>query len=94
MKFTEPVTVKGLQEFIGMVNFYHRFVPSAARIMQPLFKLLANKPKQLIWDMTMATFNNAKEALANSAMLVQPRPDAPTALTVDASGTTVGTVLE
>lgn len=30
----QPSTVKGLQEFVGMVNFYHRFIPAAARIMQ------------------------------------------------------------
>jgi hypothetical protein len=27
-----------------MVNFYHRFVPSAARLMQPLFGALSGKP--------------------------------------------------
>ena len=25
--FTRPTTVKGLQQFAGMVNFYHRFIP-------------------------------------------------------------------
>ena len=28
--FKQPVTVKGLQEFIGMVNFYCRFIPTMA----------------------------------------------------------------
>ena len=42
-EFTQPTTVKGLQEFIGMVNFYHRFVPAAASIMQPLYKALVGK---------------------------------------------------
>ena len=28
--FTWVTTVRGLQEFVGMVNFYHRFVPAAA----------------------------------------------------------------
>ena len=34
--FGKPTTVKGLQEFVGMVTFYHRFVPAAASIMEPL----------------------------------------------------------
>ena len=29
-KFTRPKSVKGLQHFAGMINFYHRFVPTAA----------------------------------------------------------------
>ena len=41
----QPVTVKGLQEFVGMVNFYRRFIPAAAQTMLPLFEVLANQPK-------------------------------------------------
>ena len=29
-EFTKPSTVQRLQEFLGMVNFYHHFIPSAA----------------------------------------------------------------
>ena len=32
-EFTKPSAVKGLQEFLGIVNFYHRFIPLAANIM-------------------------------------------------------------
>ena len=39
-------------------------------------------------------FTTAKEALAQATMLVHPHADKPTALTVDASGTAVGAVLE
>lgn len=44
--------------------------------------------------MTTAAFNNTKQALVNSTALVHPRPNTPTALTVDPSGTVVGAVLE
>ena len=50
--FPRPTTVKGLQEFNGMVNFYHRFIPSAARLMQPLYQALAGMQKKstdLVW---------------------------------------------
>lgn len=30
VKFPQPPTKKGLQEFVGMVNFYHRFIPNAS----------------------------------------------------------------
>ena len=52
-EFARPSAVKRLQEFIGMVNFYHRFVPAAASIMQPLFQALVGKPKKLEWDEKM-----------------------------------------
>ena len=78
-----------------MITFYHRFVPAAAGIMAPLFKLLASDSKELSWDSAASfAFVNAKEALARATMLVHPKRDAPTALTVDASDTAVGGVLE
>ena len=40
-EFSKPSTVRGLQELFGMVNFYHRFIPSAANIIQPLYQALA-----------------------------------------------------
>ena len=30
-EFNQPVTIKGLQEFVGMVNFYRRFIPATAQ---------------------------------------------------------------
>jgi cleavage and polyadenylation specificity factor subunit 1 len=78
-----------------MVNFYHRFVPAAAAIMQPLYSALVGKPKNLQWDEAMmAAFNRTKEALANATMLAHPHANAPIAVTVDASGVAVGAVLE
>ena len=98
VNFRQPATVKGLQRFVGMVNFYRRFIPSAARIMEPLFTALsgkANSPKLLDWtnDMLRA-FQDAKRALIESTMLAHPCEQAPTALTTDASGEAIGAVLE
>ena len=38
--FPQPNTVKELQAFLGAVNFYHRFIPSAAKILLPLTAVL------------------------------------------------------
>ena len=90
-EFPKPTTVKGLQEFLGMANFYHRFVPAAAAIMQPLYGAIAGKTKDVDWTPDRATaFEKTKEALAAATMLVHPQGEAPTALTVDASGIAVG----
>lgn len=94
-QFPQPSTVRGLQEFIGMVTFYHRFIPAAAKIMRPLFQLLSGKRREVHWDaVTVAAFKGAKDALAWAVMLVHPRTDAPTALTVNTSDSAVGAVLE
>ncbi len=93
-QFQQPVTVKGLQEFVGMINFYRRFISAAAEIMQPLFAALAGKPRALQWSDTMVkAFEDAKSALAGATMLTHPRCTAPTLLTVDASDLAVGAVL-
>ena len=41
-EFPQPTTTYTckLREFLGLVNFYHRFLPNAACILQPLHKLL------------------------------------------------------
>ena len=94
-QFNQPSTVKGLQEFVGMVNFYRRFIPAAARMMLPLFGALTGKPKTLIWKEEMVkAFQDTKAALAEATLLTHPRHDAPTALTADASDQAVGAVLQ
>ncbi|KAK3752626.1 hypothetical protein RRG08_008769 [Elysia crispata] len=95
--FPQPSTVKGLQEFLGMINFYHRFLPNIAATLSPLYGALkSSKPRQeLVWSQEMKqAFLNGKTALANAAMLVHPCTDCPLALTSDASDVAVGAVLE
>ena len=41
-EFPQPPTRRKLREFLGLVNFYHRFIPHCADILQPLHTLLAS----------------------------------------------------
>ena len=85
-QFNQPLTVKGSQEFVGMVNFYRRFIPAAAQMMLPLFEALTNKPKTLAWnEAVVKAFQDTKKALAEATLLTHPHHDAPTSLTADAS---------
>lgn len=96
-RFSRPLTVKGLQEFVGMVNFYYRFIPSAARLMRPLHQALAGKPTQrtFAWSEEMVeAFEATKFALAEATLLAHPLPQAEMCLTTDASDTAVGAVLQ
>ena len=93
--FTEPKTIKDLQTFIGMVNFYHRFLPNAAALMRPLHEAISKSAKTLKWSAELTkAFENTKEALANATMLQHPVPTVPIALVTDASGVAVGAVVE
>ena len=40
--FACPTTYRKLREFLGLVNFYHRFVPHCATLLQPLYDLLSS----------------------------------------------------
>ena len=95
-QFPQPNTQRKLREFLGLINFYHRFIPHCADIVRPLHNLLAKtKTKQpLAWDdNTVKAFNDIKQAIASASLLSYPTPDAPTNIMTDASNTTVGAIL-
>ncbi|GFO02552.1 Pol polyprotein [Plakobranchus ocellatus] len=46
--FPKPSTVKGLQEFLGMVNFYHRFIPHVTSLLLPLHCALQKSHSQKV----------------------------------------------
>ena len=91
----QPQSQCQLRRFIGLVNFYHQFLPHCANLMQPLHSLLQGKSQSLTWmDEAAATFNATKDILANASLLDYPTLDAPTCLMTDASDMTVGAVLQ
>ncbi|XP_059361850.1 uncharacterized protein LOC132101153 [Carassius carassius] len=96
IQFPRPLTVKSLQEFLGMVNFYHRFIPQAAQLMGPFHEALKGKPKHAVdcTESRVKAFDATKAALANATMLAHPSPTAPIAITSDASDYAVGAVYE
>ncbi|MDA8002237.1 MAG: reverse transcriptase domain-containing protein, partial [Alphaproteobacteria bacterium] len=96
--FPKPTSQRKLREFLGLVNFYRRFVPHGAAILAPLNGMLSsdqNGASPLDWSPTTeAAFSDTKEALANASLLTHPKPDAPTSIVTDASEVAVGAVLQ
>lgn len=96
--FPQPTTQKKLRTFLGLINYYHRFIPNCAMILQPLNALLShpqNNSKTLVWsDATSESFEGIKSALANTTLLVHPELNAPTCIKTDASDVAVGAVLQ
>ena len=39
----EPKDVSQLRAFLGMLSYYHRFLPDAATILEPFYQLLRKK---------------------------------------------------
>ena len=97
-EFPKPINIRGLQEFVGMINFYNRFLPHSAKILFPLYQAIGKTEKsikKITWSVDMdCAFDGAKEMLANATMLNHPDPSSPIALTTDASDTAIGAVLE
>ena len=97
-QFPQPTSLKKLRQFLGLVNFYHCFIPGCARILQPLNAMLTGPSKGdrcLVWTPDAeAAFIAIKEALADATLLVHLQADAPTCLITDASDVAVGAVLQ
>lgn len=97
-EFPIPKTVKELRRFLGMINFYRRFIPKAAQLQTPLNALLTGKlkPNQpIILDgHALQAFHNCKDSLCNAAMLAHPDTQAKLGLVTDASDVAIGAVLQ
>ena len=94
-----PKTAKQLRGFLGLVNFYRRFIPDCARTLLPLTDLLRKHTKRskkpLDWPPACdAAFIEVKEKLAQATLLAYPNADYPLSLMVDASDRAVGGVLQ
>ena len=96
--FPRPTSQRKLRQFLGLVNFYHRFIPGCARILQPLHNMLTGSSKsdqRLVWTPDAeAALTEVKEALSNATLLVHPQSDAPTCIITDVSDIAVGAVLQ
>ncbi|GFS12213.1 Pol polyprotein [Elysia marginata] len=90
-----PQNRSSLQRFLGMVNYYHRFLPGIAPILAPLHAQASGKGQNIEWTKEcQEAFDSAKDVLSKAVLLHHPQPDALTSLTVDASNTAVGVQLE
>ncbi|KAL3993537.1 DDB1- and CUL4-associated factor 15 [Sarotherodon galilaeus] len=93
MEAPAPADVSQLHSFLGMLNYYGRFIPDLATVLKPLNELLSKEKK---WQWTSAcesAFQKAKERLASPEILTHYNPELPLCLACDASPYGVGTVL-
>ncbi|XP_042242139.1 uncharacterized protein LOC121879556, partial [Homarus americanus] len=76
-EFPKPETTKKLRKFLGLVNYYNRFIAQAANILAPLHDLLRGlpktSPKPLMWTQEAFTaFTTIKQHITR--LTLPPTP--------------------
>ncbi|GBM23096.1 Transposon Ty3-I Gag-Pol polyprotein [Araneus ventricosus] len=89
-----PKNVKQLQDFLGSVNVYNKFIDSYAKIREPLNELL-KKDKQWHWTAEcQEAFELLKNKLVTKPVLQFYDPKLPLHVFCDASQVAIGTILK
>jgi hypothetical protein len=90
-----PRTKREVQEFMGLCNYYRKFVKGYANIAHPIYELVKKECEIVFTPERMEAFTNLKEALCSGPVLEYPVFDGRRFIvTTDASGKGLGAVLE
>ena len=88
-----PTCVKDVQRFVGLCNYYRRFVENFAQIARPLHNL-TKKNNKFIWDNKCENaFQELKNRLTTAPVLIHPDPSKPFIVECDASNYAIGGIL-
>ncbi|XP_055589797.1 uncharacterized protein LOC129741979 [Uranotaenia lowii] len=94
VEYERPVTVTKLRRFLGMSNYYRRFIADYSKITAPLSELLKTKNKTIKWTSEAeVAFQVIKEKLITSPILASADFDHEFILHTDASNHAVAGVL-
>jgi transposase InsO family protein len=88
-----PTNLQELQSFLGLVNYYRKFIPNLSSVAAPLNRLLSKDMKFNWNDACAQAFAKLKESLTSDMVLVHYCPDREIYLTVDASPVGLGAVI-
>jgi len=88
-----PSNPQQLQSFLGLVQYYGKFVPNLATLLNPLHSLLHKNVKWCWTENCEKAFQEAKEALSSATVLAHYDPQLPLRLAADASSYGLGAVI-
>ncbi|GBL74957.1 Transposon Tf2-9 polyprotein [Araneus ventricosus] len=99
MNYKRPDNIQDLRTFLGMLNFYRRYLKDAAKNQALLHEYLKGSKKKdkgkIQWtDEAEKQFEKCKNDLANATLLSFPYSELPLSLFTDASDTAIGAVLQ
>lgn len=88
-----PTDVDGVRQFLGMVQYYSKFIKDASSLLFPLNKLL-RKDVKFRWTPECETsFLHIKSVLSSDTVLTPFNPDLPVLLATDASPFGISAIL-
>lgn len=91
--FPTPSNLKRLRAFLGLCNYYTRFVDKYAECTEPLLKLLRNQETWVWKQEQQEAFEHIKEKFLKAVMINHPDFDKPMILQTDASDTGISACL-
>ena len=88
-----PENVSQLRSFLGLVNYYNRFLPNAFTVLHPLHQLLEQTSEWQWTEQCEQAFTEAKRMITSELVLTHYDPVLPVRLACDASPTGISAVL-
>ncbi|UYV61570.1 K02A2.6-like, partial [Cordylochernes scorpioides] len=92
-KAKTPTNIPELRSFLGLVNFYGKFIPNLPELLKPLHELL-HKKRPWVWTKECGeAIDKCKNSITSERVLVPYDATLPLCLATDASQIGVGAVL-
>jgi len=88
-----PRSVKDVQKFLMLANYYRQFVKDSAKIAKPLHEMIKKETKWSWGEKQQKVFEGLKEKFMTEPVLVTPNLDKEMRVKVDASDFAIGRVL-
>jgi hypothetical protein len=93
LEWKPPTTVSEVRSFLGLADYYQRFIPNFSKITKPITELLI-KGNKYVWSKACdEAFQHLKKLLTTSPVLAQPNTTKSFDVYCDASGAGLGGVL-
>jgi hypothetical protein len=93
MDWKAPKDVRGIKSFIGMADYYWRFIEGFSKIARPMIALLVKKVEFKWTPACQKSLETLKEKLTTTPILVLPDVHKSFSVYCDASYTGLGCVL-
>ncbi len=94
LNWPKPMTVKEMQRFLGLTNFYRHFIREFSSITAPLTSMTKRRGSHLFWSPAAdQAFGHLKERFSTAPILHHPDPEREFVVEMYASSTGVGMVL-
>lgn len=88
-----PSDAQGMMQFLGLANYFRKFIPNFSRIAAPLYHLTKKSVPFSKGEEAQLCFRALKQLLTSPPLLAYPDPSQPYELISDASITGCGAVL-